>query len=286
MTEVQDGEALLGFKTDSIYEIVGRMAPGLMLDLGAASGATAAQMLQASPQSRVIGFEPFPGNLPFFKAKHENDPRVRLVPKAVSNHNDTQKFYVSRVVQDGKGSWKGMDGYSSVGQLVTDDHPHAQEAITVETCRLDDEVHEKVAFMKIDVQGAEYEVLDGARELFDRHGVDVMYIEFSGDQRILDFLAERGYSFYDTEYMIVLKRLPDDSPDWRVVKRGTVSTGVPVGYGWPTGAPRDLAGYSQFVDAQRRRLGHVQTDLVAVAPGALQSFLAAAEETRRVHAPA
>lgn len=272
MSLVQSGEALLGFKSDAIYEVVGQYPAGLCLDVGAADGRSTTSILKASPDARVVAFEPFPGNFPFFDKTHGADRRVMFVKKAVSNHSRPQRFYVSRTVQNGVGSWKGMDGYSSVGQLVEDTHPNAAAAIEVETCRLDDLVHERVRFLKIDVQGAEYDLLDGARTLFDRHGVDLVYIEFSGDKRILDFLAERQYAFFDTEYQIVLSRIEREAHHWKIARQGNVSTGAKVGFGWPTDCPRDLLGFSDFVETQRKKLGHVQTDLVCVAPAAMEEF--------------
>jgi len=54
-----------------------------MLDVGAAAGSTTRQMLQNSPQSRVIAFEPFPGNFPHFERTIGGDPRVTFVKAAV-----------------------------------------------------------------------------------------------------------------------------------------------------------------------------------------------------------
>ena len=133
--------------------------------------------------------------------------------------------------------------------------------------------------LKVDVQGAEYDLLDGARTLFDQHGVDIAYIEFSGDERITEFFAERGYRMFDTEYQIVLGRIAKEEHHWKVLRQGAVSTGAKVGFGWPVDCPRDIKSYAAFIEQQRRSLGHVQTDLVCVAPSIAASFEAACYRT-------
>jgi precorrin-6B methylase 2 len=57
---INSGQSLFGERSTSVYDVLAHLEPGLMLDVGAASGGTTALMLRRSPQSRVIAFEPFP----------------------------------------------------------------------------------------------------------------------------------------------------------------------------------------------------------------------------------
>jgi FkbM family methyltransferase len=213
-----------------------------------------------------LAFEPFPGNFRFLDSAYGQDPRVKIIKKAVSNRNGSMKFYVSSVVTKGTGSWVGMEGYSSLGYLIPDSHPHARDAITVATCRLDDEVQEPVQLLKIDVQGGEFGVLDGAQQLFDRHGVELVLAEFMGDERIVSFLAQRGYTICDTEYISAGPAEPLRPADWRTLRTSVLSTGKSCIVATPLNAPDDPTAYCAWFKSEHQRYHSLWTDLVAIAP--------------------
>jgi FkbM family methyltransferase len=235
-----------------------------MLDVGAAAGWIAARMLEASPQSRVVAFEPFPGNHRFIDQKLGSDPRARIVKKAVSNNNTPAKFYVATTVENGTGDWAGMEGYSSAGLIVSAKDQRAENAITVPMCRLDDEINEPVRFLKMDVQGGEFRVLDGAQRLFDHHGVELVLTEFMGDRRIIDFLAQRGYAILDTGYHST--RGPFDPEKWRTIGSEQLSTGQEMPIVKPFSAPESPDAYTAWFAAERQRYISLWTDLIAIAP--------------------
>jgi FkbM family methyltransferase len=266
IANVQRGLGLFPGGSGDVYRLLERLLPGLMLDVGAAAGWMSKAMLTASPQSRVIAFEPFPGNHRFIDSNLGDELRARIIKKAVANHNRPTKFHVPSVITNGTGAWAGMDGYSSVGLLVSDSDPRAANAITVETCRLDDLVSEPIRFMKIDVQGGEFEVLDGARRLFDHHGVELILTEFTGDERILSFLAERGYTIFDMEYHSSCPLGPLSPEAWRILSAVSLSTGRTAVKATPLNAPQDPSDYCAWFKSEYRRYRSLWTDLVAVAP--------------------
>jgi FkbM family methyltransferase len=246
------------------YSWLSALPPGLMLDVGAAAGTASARMLEFSPKSRVVAFEPFPGNHPFIDKKLGADARVVIVKQAVSNNNDPASFFVESTITHGTGKWAGMEGYSSGGMIIAPSDPRAQKAITVPTCRLDDTVSEPVRFLKIDVQGGEGRVLDGARKLFDDHGVELVLAEFQGDKRVLRFLAKRGYAIFDSKYLS--SRSSFDPVDWHIVGKGKLSSGKTVHTATPKHAPESPGEYASWFKQERKRYGSFWTDLIAVAP--------------------
>jgi FkbM family methyltransferase len=235
-----------------------------MLDVGAGAGMTAAKMLEFSPKSRVVAFEPFPGNHPFIDGKLAPDPRAVIVKKAVSNTNHPVMFYVGSTITHGTGKWAGMDGYSSGGMIVAQSDPRSQKAISVPACRLDDEIAEQVRFLKMDVQGGEFRVLDGAKNLFDKHGVELVLAELQGDMRVLYFLAERGYAVLDSQYRST--RSSFDPIDWHILGSAKQSTGREKHVAEPRHAPESPGDYASWFSQQRKRCGSLWTDLIAVAP--------------------
>lgn len=248
------------------YRWLSALRPGLMLDVGAAAGWMSDKMLESSPQSRVIAFEPFPGNHAFIEPKFADDPRRTLIKKAVSNCGGQAKFFVPSTVSNGLGVWAGMDGYSSGGRIVAD--TESRDALSVETCRLDDVVSEPVRFLKVDVQGHEFEVIDGARKLFDQHGVELALVEFQGDKRVVSFFAERGYALLDAAYLFSRTKAKQLKPaDWQVLGSTNLSTGGTVITATPLNASTGPKAYCRWFEEQHSRYQHrVWTDLIAISP--------------------
>jgi FkbM family methyltransferase len=137
---VHSGSILGLTDANNIYAIVGRLDPGLMLDVGAAAGLVTRKFLDASPQSRVIAFEPFPGNMRFLRERVGADPRVTIIEKAVSARSEGIGNLHVPFVASGYVRQLGGDGtgYSSHGMLVSSKDPRSKEkAIKVELTSID-----------------------------------------------------------------------------------------------------------------------------------------------------
>lgn len=241
------------------YALLSQLQPALCLDVGAAAGSTARAMRRAAPNTRVMAFEPFPGNWSFLEKAAAECGGIEIVRSAVSDRAGAQKFYVPSIVQGTENSWQSMAGYSSVGFLIPENAKlDAAKTIEVETVVLDDLVKQPVGMLKIDVQGGELGVLKGARQLITQHGVDLIFAEFTGDRRVLDLLISYGYDIYDCAYVIFDEKCGVQE---LLKEPGTIafSTGAS-GYEGYLGAaiPRDSEGYCAFF-----RPGF-QTDLLAV----------------------
>jgi FkbM family methyltransferase len=273
---IHSGQLLFEERQHGIYTVLPFMKPGLMLDIGAAAGHYTRLVLSMSPESRVMAFEPFAGNFPHFEQNIKDDPRVKLVRKAVANTSGEVKFFVSSTVKGTEPGWEKMVGYSSLGRIVDDAHPRAGDAPSMLACRLDDEVDEHVRFCKIDVQGGELGVFLGAERLIASHGVDVFFVEFNGEEEILQFLFSRGYIFFDSMYLLVAKKRKPDPSCWGALCPVKLSTGVEAYNGWAKSSPRDFPGYCQWLLDQGRQIGGVWTDMVCVHRSFLPEFLRAA----------
>ncbi len=120
-------------------------------------------------RGRVVSFEPNPYNLERFRAHLARNPglasRVTLHTSAVSDADGESSFSFSPNVDDGTSSG------SHLVEAVVPEHPSAYAAFDetpVETVRIDTLLREGRApapdIIKIDTEGAEYLVLQGARE--------------------------------------------------------------------------------------------------------------------------
>ena len=106
-------------------------------------------------------------------------------------------FTVPWVVQGIEQGWEQHAGYSSVaflsserwvGQRILDKisgRPQPQ-TLTVDTTSIDTELAgQKIDFIKIDVQGGEAGVLKGSDTMLRTRKIDILYIEWSGDPRVV-----------------------------------------------------------------------------------------------------
>ena len=135
------------------------------------------------PQGQVVAFEPLPRNVDFLKKHIEINclNNIKVIEAAVAD-------------QDGSSTFK-------LGASTAMGHLGAGGELEVTLVSLDSLINQGDVkppdFIKIDVEGAEFEVLQGAQTLIaqyhptlflDTHGRDA-------HQRVIQFLSDRGYQF-------------------------------------------------------------------------------------------
>ena len=127
------------------------------LDVGAHSGSVLREMVRLAPRGRHVAWEPLPDLARRLESKF---PSVNVRQAALSDRTGERKF--AHVLADP--GWSGF-----VPRPTPADGP--VETIVVRCERLDDALPEDAspAFVKIDVEGAEKEVLRGAEETLRRH---------------------------------------------------------------------------------------------------------------------
>ena len=260
------------------YEILKCFPEGLCLDVGAAAGFSTKRMLLANPKCKVIAFEPFEGNLPHLKNVLSEIEGWSLVPKAVSNFSGKGGFFVSSTVKGTEKNWQRLIGYSSIGHLIPLEkigRYESERTSTVDVCCIDEYVTEHVLFMKMDVQGAEFEVLQGAKETIKNHGISVIYVEFSGDLRVLEFISELGYVIFDAKYLLIplAENVMPESLGMLEYEPVHLSTGKTAMEGFISGRPQAFSELCDFMKKIHNDVGFFQTDLYCVHSSFLPSFL-------------
>jgi FkbM family methyltransferase len=127
------------------------------LDVGAHEGVVLGEMLRLAPHGRHTAWEPLPEFAELLRTRH---PSAEVRQAALSDREGERDFFL---VLDDPG-WSGFrERESPAGGGV--------EEITVRTERLDDVLgpDRRPAFLKIDVEGAEAEVLRGAIATLREH---------------------------------------------------------------------------------------------------------------------
>jgi FkbM family methyltransferase len=165
-----------------------------ILDCGANIGLSVAYLKKLCPTAEIHAFEPDPVNFDLLSKNIEscNLEKVVLHKKAVWNDNTTLIF-------------------ANTGSLSSHiDLSQKAEGIKVEALRLKDFMTRPVDFLKIDIEGAEYEVIkDIADEL---HLVKSMFLEYHGkfsqNHELLEMfkiVEKAGFNFYIREAAPVYK---------------------------------------------------------------------------------
>lgn len=141
-------------------------APGsTVFDVGGELGLETRQLAQiVGASGRVFVFECFPSHVARLQAIARSTPQITVVERACWNDERTLEFFTGRTA----GSNTVLpDVRGQRGQTLADPE---SEKITVKAEPLDALWHRladgrPVDFLKMDIEGAEYEALDGAREL-------------------------------------------------------------------------------------------------------------------------
>jgi FkbM family methyltransferase len=141
-------------------------------------------------KNKVVAFEPAPDNLVLLRQNIERNNltgHVKIVPWAVSDTNGRTLLYLSDT----------SSGDHSLNKKTT------QNVITVQTITIDGYTKTTGIFptiMKIDVEGAEYQVLKGMNKTLRKRTLRTVFIELNGDNphidETVDMLQNTGFQLH------------------------------------------------------------------------------------------
>jgi len=138
------------------------LSPGSnCIDIGCHKGEMMDEILKLAPDGQHFGFEPIPVFYDFLVKKYAGRKNVHIISKALSATSGTAEF-----------NWvKNAPAYSGLKERAYDVKQPEIEKIQVELATLDEisKDYPTVSFIKIDVEGAEMNVLKGAREMIAKH---------------------------------------------------------------------------------------------------------------------
>ena len=171
---------------DEIYKIGFDTATPYVLDCGSNIGLSILYLKEHYPSARITGFEPDDSNYELLKKNTGNLKDVVTIKKAVWK-------------ESGNISFSGDGTLSS--KIVTGNHANT---ISIQSVRLGDYLSQTVDLLKLDIEGAEYEVLKDCADKLSL--VKNLFIEYHGQfqnlaefNEILDILYRNQFYYYFKE---------------------------------------------------------------------------------------
>jgi FkbM family methyltransferase len=154
----------------------------LVLDVGANEGQFARLVRRCGHRGSIISFEPVPSTARKLEAAARADASWRVMEVALSNYEGSAEMYIYAA-----SDWNSLHRRSDADQAMFPAQLAAESRVRVCVRRLDDLMREirpegsaGRVFLKIDTEGADDEVIEGARQFIAEH-VDILQIEASAD---------------------------------------------------------------------------------------------------------
>lgn len=163
-------------------------------------------------RGRVISFEPDPGSYSILQknVKENNLANVLAIQKAVADFCGKAKLYLS----------KTNHGDNRMSSTIIEDIDIEREVIDVDVTSLDDALKDiNIDFLKIDTQGAEMKVINGAQKMIKRNKNLKIALEFwpiglrsqmSEPSDLLSKLREMGFDIYDMKEKVGMKNISNE----------------------------------------------------------------------------
>lgn len=180
-------------------------SPGPFVDAGANAGDFSAQLLEEFPERQVIAFEPTADLCRRLGIRFADDAKVTIENAALWREDGEAQFEQHEV-----SGTSSLFGRQHAGRRYFSAHERVVDIGLVKTMTLyqyaAERGHNHFAFAKLDTQGAELAILQGATELLRRAAIDVIYTEFFVVPHyqsapllpeIWQFLRAFGYDLYD-----------------------------------------------------------------------------------------
>jgi FkbM family methyltransferase len=168
------------------YDFTFVRAPSLIIDAGANIGCTSVYFSQRFPDATVIAVEPEPGNVAILQRNAVAYPNIKPVHAALWNTGGTLQLF-----NPDRGNW-GFTVKQSAAPEEQQNLGHVR-AVTVPEL-LSASGHQRIDVLKMDIEGAEFEVLQSSESWIDR--VDCLVVELHerfrpGCTQLFDAIADR-----------------------------------------------------------------------------------------------
>lgn len=183
-----------------VWKVLNRIKGDLFVDVGANVGTYSVRL--SSHFRRVYSFEPNPNVLPVLRRRivERSRDNITVFPIALSDSNGEAEFYLD--------AHEGFTGSSETlvktfkynpGQVLGAGPTNTyvgKKNIIVSTATYDSQIRELADLVKVDVEGAEFRVLEGAKESLAAGNIKSIMVELHDKDAKDDLYGVlRGYGF-------------------------------------------------------------------------------------------
>jgi FkbM family methyltransferase len=196
----------------------------LLLDIGANHGQSIASIRIFRPAAKLIAFEPNPILAGKLEKHAKGDPNLEIRPFGLGAETGSFRLYIPTYngwVYDGLASFDRDEAANWINPDTI--YAYRPKLLRVDEClcevRTLDAQNLSPGFIKIDVQGLEYDVLKGGLETLRRSSPILMVEQFGADQRLTDLVAELGYVPYSFDGQR-LQMMPSRTPNTFLIPAG------------------------------------------------------------------
>ena len=164
----------------------------VIFDVGGFDGCSVLQFKKIFPNSTIYSFEPFLFN--YLKLKKLESKQVKTFNLGLSSKNGKEVFYVNKLrgtnsilpfCEDVTKKWGGLEGLKTEATIHSD-------FITLDYITKEKNIN-KVDLLKLDVQGAEFRVLEGAKNTLNEKKISTIKIELIIQDK---YLGQKSLDYY------------------------------------------------------------------------------------------
>ncbi len=174
----------------------------IIFDIGANVGHYSKELVKYFPNSKIYAFEPVSENIIAYKKLHGTNKNIELIPWGLGKEDSKEMIYYPK--------FKGASSLASIHNVFRNNEDLRGEEIHL--IKLNDFCKQrninKIDFMKIDVEGNELSVLQGAKRLIEEGKIKIIQFEFN------------WINVYSKVFMEDFRELLKDYDLYRLLPRG------------------------------------------------------------------